>query len=168
MSKQATMKSVRAEHAQYQARGLKITKTEVIALSIKLPRDYRGSVYSVPQKHALVTRIYTDHGPIGEAVNGEGAAAIQREMVEIINNELAPLLIGQDRSGIEHWWAQMWPATFRGGRNKDAAVRAIACVDSALWDLMGKVAGLPLYVLWGGARDKLPIIAIGGQYGENF
>ena len=32
----------------------------------------------------------------------------------------------------------------------------------------GKVAGLPLYVLWGGARNKLPIIAIGGQYGENF
>ena len=52
---------------------------------MKLPRDYRGSVYSVPQKNALVTRIYMNHGPIGEAVNGEGAAAIQREMVEIIN-----------------------------------------------------------------------------------
>jgi D-galactarolactone cycloisomerase len=168
MSKQATVKSARAGEAPHQARGLKITKIEVIALSIKLPRDYRGSVYSVPQKNALVTRISTDHGPIGEAVNGEGAAAIQREMVDIINNELAPLLIGQDPSRIEHLWAQMWPATFRGGRNKDAAVRAIACVDSALWDLMGKVAGLPLYVLWGGARDKLPIIAIGGQYGENF
>jgi D-galactarolactone cycloisomerase len=49
------------------ASGLKITKIEVIALSITLPRDFRGSVYSVPQKNALVTRIHTDHGPIGEA-----------------------------------------------------------------------------------------------------
>ncbi|MBV8511468.1 MAG: hypothetical protein JO289_15015, partial [Xanthobacteraceae bacterium] len=79
MSKQATVKSTRAGEAPHQLRGLKITKIEVIALSIKLPRDYRGSVYSVPQKNALVTRIYADHGPIGEAVNGEGAAAIQRE-----------------------------------------------------------------------------------------
>ena len=150
------------------ASGLKITKIEVIALSITLPRDFRGSVYSVPQKNALVTRIHTDHGPIGEAVNGEGAAAIQREMTEIIERELTPLLIGQDPSRIEHLWARMWPATFRGSRDKQAPVRAIACVDSALWDLMGKAAGLPLYILWGGARSRLPIIAIGGQYGENF
>ena len=69
------------------ASGLKITKIEVIALSITLPRDFRGSVYSVPHKNALVTRIHTDHGPIGEAVNGEGAAAIQREMTEIIERD---------------------------------------------------------------------------------
>src|SRR4051794_27958114 len=130
----------------------KITRIEVIALSVKLPRDFRGSVYSVPQKNALVTRIYTDHGPVGEAVNGEGAAAIQREMADIIEQELTPLLIGQDPSRIEHLWAKMWPATFRGGRDPRAPVRAIACIDSALWDLMGKVARLPLYVLWGGAR----------------
>ena len=128
------------------ASGLKITKIEVIALSITLPRDFRGSVYSVPQKNALVTRIHTDHGPIGEAVNGEGAAAIQREMAEIIERELTPRLIGQDPSRIEHLWARMWPATFRGSRDKQAPVRAIACVDSALWDLMGKAAGLPLCV----------------------
>ena len=150
------------------ASGLKITKVEVIALSITLPRDFRGSVYSVPQKNALVTRVFTDHGPVGEAVNGEGAASIQREMVEIIERELAPQLIGRDPARIEHLWARMWPVTFRGSRDKQAPVRAIACVDSALWDLMGKAAGLPLYVLWGGARSRLPIIAIGGQYGENF
>jgi len=115
MSKQATLKRARAADAPQQARGLKIAKVEVIALSIKLPRDYRGSVYSVPQKNALVTRIYTDHGPIGEAVNGEGAAAIQREMVEIINNELAPLLIGQDPSRIEHLWARSPASTARSG-----------------------------------------------------
>ena len=62
----------------------------------------------------------------------------------------------------------MWPATFRGSRDKQAPVRAIACVDSALWDLMGKAAGLPLYHSLGRRARRLPIIAIGGQYGENF
>src|SRR5262245_25535471 len=147
-----------------QAAALKITRIEVIALNVPLPRDFRGSVYSVPQKNALITRVYTDHGPVGEAVNGEGGAAIQREMKAIIDKEIAPGLIGQDPARIEALWWQMWRATYRGNREKAAPVRAVACVDSALWDLMGKVAGLPLYQLWGGAADRLPIVAIGGQY----
>jgi D-galactarolactone cycloisomerase len=147
---------------------LKITRIEVIALNVALPRDFRGSVYSVPQKNALITRVYTDHGPVGEAVNGEGGAAIQREMKEIIDKELAPGLMGADPACIEALWARMWRATHRGNREKTAPVRAVACVDSALWDLMGKVAGLPLYRLWGGARDALPIVAIGGQYVDGF
>jgi D-arabinonate dehydratase len=151
-----------------QAAALKITRIEVIALNVPLPRDFRGSVYSVPQKNALITRIHTDHGPVGEAVNGEGGAAIQREMKEIIDKEIAPGLIGQNPSRIEALWSQMWRATYRGNREKAAPVRAVACVDSALWDLTGKVAGLPLYELWGGARDRLPIIAIGGQYVDGY
>src|ERR1043165_3956501 len=95
----------RAAHA---SAALKIARIEVIALNVPLPRDFRGSVYSVPQKNALVTRVYTDHGPVGEAVNGEGGAAIQREMKEIIDKEIAPGLIGQDPSRIEALWSQMW------------------------------------------------------------
>jgi len=41
---------------------------------------------------------------------------------------------------------------------------ALEAIDIALWDLKGKTAGLPLHVLWGGARSSLPILAIGGQY----
>ena len=148
---------------------MKITGIEAIALQVKLPRDFRGSIYSVPQKNAVVTRIHTDHGPLGECVNGEGEAALQKPMVEIIEQELAPLLIGSDPTRIESLWSAMWKrATYRGGRDVRAAVRAVACVDSALWDVLGKIAKLPLYVLWGGARDRLPIIAIGGQYHDDY
>src|SRR3954468_14099496 len=98
--------------------GLTITRIEVIALNVPLPRDFRGSVYSVPQKNALITRVYTDHGPVGECVNGEGGAAIQREMKEIIERELVPGLIGQDPARIEALWRQMWRGTHRGNREK--------------------------------------------------
>ena len=50
------------------AGALKITRIEVIALNVALPRDFRGSVYSVPQKNALITRVYTDHGPVGRSI----------------------------------------------------------------------------------------------------
>ncbi len=146
---------------------MKITRIEPILLNIPLPRDFRGSVYSVQQKNAIVTRIHTDHGPLGHCVNGEGDATIHRLILEIIEKELATMLIGADPTRIETLWARMWRATAVGGRDRRGAVRAVAYLDSALWDILGKVAGLPLYRLWGGAHDRLPIIAIGGQYHQD-
>ncbi len=143
---------------------MKIERIEATAISITLPRDFRGSVYSVPQKNCILTRIFTSDGLVGECVNGEGAGDIQQVQVKIILNELLPMLQGEDPTRIEALWQKMWRVTSRGGRDPRAAVRAVACVDSALWDILGKVAGLPLWKLWGGAQDRLPVICIGGQY----
>ena len=41
---------------------------------------------------------------------------------------------------------------------------ATACVDAAIWDAIGKALGVPLHRLWGGYRDTLPVITIGGYY----
>jgi L-alanine-DL-glutamate epimerase-like enolase superfamily enzyme len=46
-------------------------------------------------------------------------------------------------------------------------MQAIGCVDSAIWDAVGKALGMPLHRLWGGFRDKLPTIGIGGYYTED-
>ncbi len=145
---------------------MKIERIETTAISVTLPRDFRGSVYSVPQKNCILTRIFTSDGVVGECVNGEGAGDIQLQQCRIIQQELAPMLLGQDPTRIEALWPLMWRATSRGGRDPRAAVRAVACLDSALWDVLGKVAGLPLWRLWGGAHEALPVICIGGQYQE--
>ena len=147
---------------------MKITKVETTLLSVTLNRDYRGSVYSVPRKHAIITRVHTDDGLIGHCVNGEGSLESHKQARDIVDHELAPMLVGQDPTAIEALWTRMWAATHRGNRDKWPAVRAVACVDSALWDLLGKRAGLPLYQLWGGARHTVPIVAIGGQYREGY
>ena len=49
-------------------------------------------------------------------------------------------------------------------RNRGILTQAVAAVDNALWDLLGKIHNLPVYKLLGGFRDKVPIIAIGGYY----
>jgi D-arabinonate dehydratase len=48
--------------------------------------------------------------------------------------------------------------------NRGILMQAIAAVDNALWDALGKLYNVPLYKLLGGYRDKVPIIAIGGYY----
>lgn len=141
-----------------------IHSIECTMVQIALPRDFRGSVYSVTHKNALITRVRTKDGAVGEAVNGEGQANILLAARKILLEELAPLLIGRDATQIERCWRTMFAITHRIGLDRRAAVRAIACVDSALWDLLGKVSGQSLHKLWGGYADELPIIAIGGQY----
>src|SRR5262249_34481053 len=44
-------------------------------------------------------------------------------------------------------------------------MEAIACVDNALWDALGKIYGLPVYKLLGGFRDQVPVIGIAGYQG---
>jgi D-galactarolactone cycloisomerase len=145
-----------------------ITRIEAVLITVPLKRDYRGSTYSVPQKNAIITRIHTDEGLVGECANGEGRIEAHEAAFAILQHEIAPLLIGADPTRIEHLWATMWPVTMRHSMNPRPAVRAVGCIDSALWDLMGKRCKLPLFRLWGGARESVPIVAIGGQYGEGF
>ena len=49
-------------------------------------------------------------------------------------------------------------------QNRSILTQAIAAVDNALWDALGKLYNVPLYKLLGGYRDKVPVIAIGGYY----
>ena len=51
-------------------------------------------------------------------------------------------------------------------RDRKLGLSAQACVDSAVWDAFGKAVGQPLYRLWGGAKEHLPVIAIAGYYEE--
>ena len=146
----------------------RIEAIEVTIVSIPLPRDFRGSVYHVTHKNCLITRVRTADGAVGEAVNGEGDIAIHRHAAKLLRDQLAPALIGTDATRIEECWQRMWQATHALGLDRRAAVRAVAAIDSALWDLLGKQAGLSLHKLWGGYRSALPIIAIGGQYVEGY
>jgi D-arabinonate dehydratase len=141
-----------------------IESIDVTMVQIPLPRDFRGSVYSVTHKNALITRVRTRDGVVGEAVNGEGQAPILSAARKLLVDILAPLLIGRDAGNIESCWETMFATTHRIGLDRRALIRAIACVDSALWDALGKRTGQSLHRLWGGYANELPIIAIGGQY----
>ena len=80
--------------------------------------------------------------------------------------EIAPRLIGEDGFRLERAWELARPATFDILRDRRLGLVATACVDAALWDAVGKALGQPLHRLWGGYRDSVPVITIGGYYGQ--
>lgn len=148
------------------AQAARIARIETIPIRVPLDRVYRGSYYSMRNRCTIITRIHTVDGAVGEAYNGD-ADVEQGVILGIIQNEIAPLLLGADAWSIEGCWEAMLPVTFNILRDRTLALQAMACVDSALWDLLGKTVGQPLYRLWGGYRDALPLIVIGGYYSDD-
>lgn len=115
--------------------------------------------FAVPPRWVFV-RVETDDGLVGwgEPVV-EGRAATVRTAVD----ELAPLLLGRDPRTIELHWQRLTKGGFyRGGPVLSSAV---AGLDQALWDILGKSLGVPVHQLLGGAvRDRMRVYAwVGGD-----
>jgi D-galactarolactone cycloisomerase len=145
---------------------LTIERVEVVPVRVPLVRRFQGSHYSMTNRCTIVTRVYTSGGLVGEAYNGDTDAE-QSWIVRIITDEITPQVVGRTALNIEGCWEAMLPPTYDILRDRSLALQAIACVDTALWDVLGKAVGLPLYQLWGGYRDRLPSICIGGYYSDD-
>jgi D-arabinonate dehydratase len=143
----------------------RITGIETIPLKVKLERVAAGSTLKLTHRCTIVTRIRTDAGVTGECFNGNDDE-LQPAIMAMIEHEMAPLLVGRPVAAIEDAWAATRRATEPFLRDRRVALRAQACIDSALHDAVGKLAGAPLHVLWGGAKPQLPVVALGGYYRE--
>lgn len=142
---------------------LTIDRIETVPIRVPLGRIYRGSYYQMSHRSTIITRVYTREGVVGEAYAGDEDDGLF-EIERIIRDEVAPALLGQDGYAIERCWELARPATFNILRDRRLGLVACACVDAALWDAIGKALGQPLWRLWGGYRDRLPMILIGGYY----
>ena len=140
---------------------LTIERFEVIPLRIKLPKVFSGSYYRMTHRCTILTRVYTKEGVVGEVYNGDDDDS-QKAIVDIINKELAPTLIGKNAFNTQACWDETQFPTYDVLRDRSLATKAQACIDSVLWDAVGKALGVPLYKLWGGYRSALPVICIGG------
>ena len=142
---------------------LTIARVETIPIRVPLGRVYRGSNYSMAYRSTIIVRVFTEQGIVGEAYAGDEDSGLF-EVEAIIRDEIAPRLIGEDAFAIERCWELARPATFNILRDRRLSLVACACVDSALWDAIGKALGQPLWRLWGGYRSELPMMCIGGYY----
>jgi galactonate dehydratase len=108
----------------------------------------------------LFVKILTDEGIHGW---GEGTLEGKEETARAAIEEYGRYLMGKDPTAIEHHWAAMYRHGFwRGGV---IIGTAIAALDQAMWDLRGKVAGLPVYRLLGGpTRDRIRLYTHVGIY----
>jgi galactonate dehydratase len=83
--------------------------------------------------------------------------------------DISQLLIGEDPRRIEHLWQMMWRQHFWHGSGIVRST-AIAGIDIALWDILGKIHGVPCHQLWGGpVRDYIRLYShLGGGRMEDF
>jgi L-rhamnonate dehydratase len=86
--------------------------------------------------------IATDKGVKGYGQGGIGGG-------QIVEGHLAKLLVNEDPFNVERIWDILWRSTMYYGR-AGAVIHAISGVDLAVWDLIGKALGLPVYQLLGG------------------
>lgn len=145
---------------------LTIERIEVIPIIMPLPRVFSGSNYYMSHRCTIITRIYTKEGIVGESYNGDEYEG-QKEVVSIIEDKLSHQLVGMNAFEVEKCWERSLSATFDILGNRSAAIQAQACLDSAIWDAFGKAFQSPLYRMWGGHRESLPVIAIAGYYEED-
>jgi len=104
-------------------------------------------VVASPGRNFVTLKIVTDDGIVGYGdgtLNGRELA-----VASYLRDHMAPLLIGRDPHRIEDTWQYLYRGAY--WRRGPVTMAAIAAVDVALWDIKGKVAGLPLYQLLGGA-----------------
>jgi mannonate dehydratase len=113
-----------------------------------------------PGRNFVTLRITTDDGFVGlgdATLNGRELA-----VASYLSDHLAALLKGRDAHQIEDTWQYLYRGAYwRGG---PVTMAAIAAVDTALWDIKAKVAGLPLYQLLGG-RSRTGLLAYGHASG---
>ncbi|MDR2372648.1 MAG: D-galactonate dehydratase family protein [Bifidobacteriaceae bacterium] len=107
-----------------------------------------------PGRNFVSLRLTTTDG-----VTGLGDATLNgRELAvaHYLRDHVAPLLIGRDPARIEDTWQYLFKGAY--WRRGPVTMTAIAAVDTALWDIKGKTAGLPVYQLLGGrSRDGVMV-----------
>jgi D-arabinonate dehydratase len=143
---------------------MRIRSIDAVAIDIPLAKDFGGSTYAVRKRSTVVTRLLTEDGLSSEVYNGDNREG-GPEIVRLIREELAPLIKGCDVFEGERIWSKLFALTF-ANRDRKTLLEAIACVDCAVWDVMGKATGRGVRDLLGGFTDTVPIISIGGYYME--
>ena len=112
-----------------------------------------GSVLLKPTGWVLI-KVKTDEGitGIGEAYHGAGVHQIA------VDERLTRPLIGQDPRNVDKLFRDMMSAMSASGFYQGAVMSAISGIESALWDITGQAAGVPIWQLLGGKfRDKIRI-----------
>jgi mannonate dehydratase len=107
-------------------------------------------IVTCPGRNFVTLKIETDEG-----VYGLGDATLNGRELSVasyLQDHVVPCLIGRDAHRIEDIWQYLYKGAY--WRRGPVTMSAIAAVDTALWDIKGKIAGLPLYQLLGGASRE--------------
>ena len=134
----------------------RIARVRSRVLDLSLPADFRPAWgRNQVQRNLLITlvEVETESG-----ITGLTAAEAGPEAAVSIDRFVTPHLIGQDAAAPERLTGVLKDAEILGA--------PVYCVEIALWDIAGKVAGLPVSKMWGASTDRVPAYCATGEVRE--
>lgn len=147
---------------------MRIARLEVFVLrGPPQARPHWTSHFIVPTANEVLVRLHTDEG-----VEGFGLATSYTPIdfaIKAFTSGIADQIIGEDALAPERVYQKLFALTTsktanEKGWSREAVIRIGAAVDIACWDVMGKVANLPLFRLFGGHKAEVPAYVTCGYY----
>jgi D-arabinonate dehydratase len=143
---------------------VRIDHAEVIPIEVPLAQTFYGGTYSMNRRCTLLLRLRTSSGIQGQIYIGDEREQ-QAAVCRLLQQELFPNVLGHHASEVTAIWEDNFRrTTMSAGRR--TMMRALSALDVALWDVLGRQAGLPIFRLLGAAQTRLQTIIIGGYYAE--
>jgi L-alanine-DL-glutamate epimerase-like enolase superfamily enzyme len=122
----------------------------------------RDALQTLDRNGVCRITIETSEGVTGRSTIGFGrVAGAATVLAHLVNDELAPAVVGEDASMVRRVRDKLWRLTEYHG-TAGLALLGIAGIDIALWDAIGRAWGQPVWRLLGGARDRVPAYAMVG------
>ena len=133
----------------------KIERVEILQVDL-VPKAVRtDAIQSFAAQETPMVRIHTSDGIVGTGYSytiGTGGGAV----LSLLRDHLLGLLPGRDPRRVEAIWRELFLTTKATTVGAITSL-ALAAVDTALWDWRSKNAGEPLWMLAGGAKDRIPL-----------
>ena len=132
---------------------MRITGIETRLYRIPPAAQIEDSIQRISHWEFIVSTVTTDAGFTGTGFAytlGIGGTAVR----ELVDTYLTPFILGHDPMEVERIWTRCWWEVHALG-SAGMTRFALAAIDIALWDILAKHAGVPLYRLLGGSRDRI-------------
>ena len=136
---------------------IKSIKTKIVSVPFSDPP--KTGFLTLEKIDLLIVQVETKDGVIGTGHLHPLAGGL-KTLEMCVNEMLKPLLIGETIKDIEVLWTKMWNATFIQGR-MGITVMAMSALDIALWDCYGRTKNMPLWKVWSGKSQALPVYGSG-------
>jgi L-alanine-DL-glutamate epimerase-like enolase superfamily enzyme len=137
---------------------VKVEDVDVVVAAVPVAAPIRLGDVVIREREYAVLRLRTDEGIDGTALGYTRGLPVAEAL-----ERLAPSLVGRDALRRSEILESLRAANPFGASQ---LVRALSLVEIALWDVLARAAELPLWRLLGGARQRVPLLAVGGYFGD--
>jgi L-alanine-DL-glutamate epimerase-like enolase superfamily enzyme len=157
---------------------MRITSAQAwwVQIPIETDRQHVSDFGRLKTFDAAILRLETDDGLVGwgEGKNAAGSAGDYGTLVHMLNHEFGPRVIGRDPADVTFIWEDLYNGVRAETARKTGqampelarrglTIAAISAIDIAIWDILGKADGKPVWQLLGGRKaDRLQAYASGG------